>query len=113
MGVSVRFWAVVEGIAPGALKAFQRGQGQILSSGEVPIPQRLTAFLSQLANRPMEEIRPAVDAEFERLSRKVEKAGTAFKVLWDALTPRERMVAERRLQAATAMAACLTSVVHV
>jgi hypothetical protein len=111
LGYGVRFWGVVESTVPGAPRAVQRGMG-LNFSPEVGLLDRLAVFLSKVTERPIDEIRPEMDKEAGRLERKIGRATASFRLLWDALTPRERERAQRRLQSATSMTACLTSVVH-
>ena len=111
LGYAARFWGVVEGTIPGAQRAFQLGAG-LTFAPEATFPERVSAIVSWTASRPIEEVRSEVNKEFARLQNRIQKAGLSFKVLWDNLTPREKARAERILQAATVMTACLTSVVH-
>lgn len=103
----VRFWQVVEGTVPGAAQAFREGLG-VTWAPETPLPQRMSAVISKLADIPLEEIQP----EMDKMMTRIPKLGLAVKPLWESLTPREKERAGRRWGLATAMAMNLTSVVH-
>ena len=111
LGYGVRFWGIAEGFVPNAPMAFQKGLG-LTFAPEASVEERMSVFFSRLAGKPVEEIRPTVDKEFARVEKKLRMAAAATQPLWDSLTPKERERAGRRLQAASAMTASLTSVVH-
>ncbi len=111
LGYGARLWGMLEGAVPGAMRSFQQGMG-LTNLSEASLPEIISKLISQIASRPIEYVRPHVDLEFKRFLKKIEKADTAFKPIWGALTPREKERAGRRLQAARILTASLTSVVH-
>ncbi len=111
LGYGTRVWGVLEGAVPGAMRSFQQGMG-LTSLSEASLPEIISKLVSQIASRPIEDVRPQVDLQLKRFLRKIEKADAAFKPIWGALTPREKERAGRRLQAARILTASLTSVVH-
>jgi hypothetical protein len=111
LGYGARFWGMTEGAVPGALRAFQTGMG-VATSSEASLPELVSKLVSQIADRPIEDVRPDVNLEIERYQKKFERADKGFKPLWEALTSREKGGASRKLQAARILTASLTSVVH-
>jgi hypothetical protein len=111
LGYGARFWGIAEGFVPKAPQAFQRTLG-LSFAPEATVQERISVFFSKLAGKPVEEIRPAVEKEFARLEKRIRLAAAAAQPLWDSLSLKEKELAGRRLQAASAMTAALTSVVH-
>jgi hypothetical protein len=111
LGYGARVWGMLEGAVPGSMRAFQRGMG-LTTPSEASLPEIISKLVSQIASRPIEDVRPDVDLEFKRFLKRFERAEAAFKPMWGALTPSEKERAVKRLQAARAMTASLTSVVH-
>lgn len=111
LAYSTRFWGIVEQTIPGSLRSYQRGMFQ-KSIVDVPISESIAVVAAKLSGKSIEDLRPEIEKEFDRLQRQVQRLATAFTPLWDALTPSERERATRRIQAATLMVASLTSVVH-
>jgi hypothetical protein len=106
-----RIWRIVEKTVPGTLDAVRR----VVLPGitpEIPVGEGIALVVSKLGGVPIEEVRRDVEKELARLQNKVEQAAASVKPLWNALTDSEQERAGRRLQAASTMAAALTSVVH-
>lgn len=108
---SSRVWQLVEKTVPGTLAAFQKSMLPNVAP-EIPIGEGIAMVVSKLGGLPIEDVRPEVDKELARLQKRVENAAAAVRPLWESLTKAEQERAGRRLQAASAMAATLTSVVH-
>lgn len=111
LGYAVRFWTIVERSAPGSGRIFQQEVG-VPAGPEASLTDALSAVLAHFAGRPVDEIQTAVQAEYAKLTEKLEQDGAAVQVLWETLKPREKARAGARLQAAAVLTAALTSVVH-
>lgn len=108
---SSRVWQLVEKTVPGTLAAFQKSMLPQVTP-EIPIGEGIAMVVSKLGSLPMDGVKPEVDRKLHRLQKRVEGAAASVKPLWDSLTRTEKDRASRRLQAASAMTATLTSVVH-
>ena len=108
---SSRMWQLVEKTVPGTLAAFRKTMLPNISP-EIPVGEGIALVLSKLGGVPIEEVRQEVERELGRLQKRAEAAAASVKPLWEALTHAEQERASRRLQAASAMTATLTSVVH-
>jgi hypothetical protein len=108
---SSRIWQLVEKTVPGTLDAFRK---TVLPgvTPEIPVGEGVALVVSKLGGVPIEEVRPEVERELGRVQRRVEAAAAAVRPLWESLTKAEQERASRRLQAASTMAAALTSIVH-
>lgn len=111
LAYSARVWKLVETAAPGTLAAYQKA---LAPSGvsEIPLGEGLALVASKIGGRPVDDIRPEVERELAKLHARGQRLASAINPLWEVLTPKERERAGRRLQAASTMAANLTSVVH-
>lgn len=108
---SARFWRLIEQLAPGSLQSYRKALFPH-AGGEISIPDIITAVGAQVSGKKPEDLRPDVEEQLREMAREMERMSKNFQPIWDALTPKQQDRATRRLQAATAMVANLTSVVH-
>jgi len=111
LAYSARLWQLVEQTVPGTLTSFRKSLFPNATS-EVPIGEGISLLASKVTGQPIEEVRPEVEKALGLVQKQIQKAANSFKPLWDALTPKEQERAGTRLQAASAITANLTSVVH-
>lgn len=111
LAFSTRFWGVMEKLVPGSLRSYRKGLVPH-AGAEISLPQAITALAARISGKRAEELRPEVEKQLQEMVREIDRLSKNFQPLWEALTPRQQERATRRLQAATAMTAGLTSVVH-
>lgn len=104
---AARTWQALEETIPGALGTFQKSLG-VTFAPETPVQELIAVIVSKVSGVDRQEVQPYTDRMLKRITKDWERT----RPLWNALTPAERERAERRMAAAVAISATLTSVVH-